>query len=138
MEVQIWKNGQLVGTSDSLRRCTMIDPVHLVLADIDSLNLYYMQNVTLAAPAVFDHLAGQGLSAFLDRCGLMVSEDGKITERPEPLRYVHGRSEVAVGKSSVTSVLLVKVNSTNEVPNHEWLPLLPGIYRKFLGMSKTD
>lgn len=132
MEVTVWKNGQLVGESPDVQRFTMVDPVHLVLADIDSLNLFYLQTLTMAAPAVFDHLAGQALSFFLDNCGLSVGE-----EKHEPLRYVHGRSEVAVGKSSVTSVLLAKINSPNKVPNREWLPLLPGIYKEFLSISKV-
>jgi hypothetical protein len=115
---ELWKSGRRVATAKKIVQHTLQSP------KFRGLELFYLPQVTLDPPIVFAHLTGQALSKFLDQSELRQDE-----EVHEPLRYVHGRSEVMRGTPSVTAVVLAKAAGG---PETEWRTSLPAIYSAFL------
>ena len=88
--------------------------------------LYYFSSIKLAPKIVFKHLAGIPLKSWLDEANLVVSG---TTEFVGPLRYIHGRSEAIKGRTSVSAVLLARLD--RPIPEAAWMAAIPGIYGRF-------
>ena len=103
------------------------------LLEIQRLDLWFFSSVVMSPPMMFEHLAGTGLSKFFDLCSLETVESNDKTPLViGPLRYIHGRSEVMRGSSSITSVLLCRPVFDNEISDSVWFTYLPTIWKKAL------
>lgn len=110
-------------------------------AEVDSIKLYYFKKIILVPVVVFEHLAGNPLSKWLDCCQIVdIPLGSPLGPEAETLRYVYGRSEVIRGKNTISSVLLAEVHFTKLLEPYRWSAYLPEIYRKFLtlGPAKPD
>jgi len=121
-EISILKSGDEVATADRFAHVVFSRPIW---EGIDVLDCFYFARLSLSPPVTFRHLAGEALTAFLDNTTLVVGD-----QLHEPMRYIHGRSEVMKGKHDVTAVLLAKV--TGSVEPGRWLTYLPEIYKRFM------
>jgi hypothetical protein len=121
-EISILKNGDEVATADRVAGVAFSKPIW---EGIKTLSCFYFNRLSLSPPVTFRHLAGEALIKFLDNTTLVI--DDAIHE---PMRYVHGRSEVMKGKHEVTAVLLAKMEGF--VEPLQWMSYLPDIYQRFM------
>jgi hypothetical protein len=121
-EISILQNGAEVATAD--RVAHVVFPKGL-WPGVDMLDCYYFGRLSLSPPVTFRHLSGEALIKFLDNTTLVIED-----VLHEPMRYVHGRSEVMKGKHEVTAVLLAKV--TGSVDQMSWMSYMPEIYKRFM------
>lgn len=121
-EISILKDGDEVATADRVARVVFAKPIW---EGIRVLTCFYFNRLFLSPPVTFRHLAGEALIKFLDNTNLVI--DDAIYE---PMRYVHGRSEVMKGKHEVTAVLLARVEGS--VEPLQWMSYLPEIYQRFM------
>jgi hypothetical protein len=124
--ITIEKQGQLVATAKTCEYAEISGDD--AWEGICLIKCYFFSRVSLSPPVLFEHLAGTGLGKFFN--GSSVFSDGESLA--EDLRYVHGRSEVMRGKSTISSVLLARPEPEGGVTDMAWLSYLPEIYRKFL------
>jgi len=95
--------------------------------------------VSLVPTVVFEHLAGDSLSKWLNDCQIVgVPLGGPLRSEAETLKYVHGRSEVMRGKTTIASVLLADLHFTKHMEPYQWSIYLPEIYRKFLALGPAE
>jgi hypothetical protein len=123
MKVQIWRDGVQVTPA-----CTLTKEVTLPgFEDVGNIQLYYFAKIQLLPPLVFQHMCGKGLATWLEESDLKKEDDSEI----KGLRYVHGRSEVMRGSTSISAILLAKFESTDPKVLSKWITYLPEIYRRF-------
>jgi hypothetical protein len=102
---------------------------------VDSIILYYFKRISLVPTVTFEHLAGGSLSKWLNDCQIVKTSLGP---EAETLKYVHGRSEVMRGKTTISSVLLANMHFTKPMERCEWSAYLPEIYRMFMALGSTE
>jgi len=100
------------------------------------LQLYYFSEIKLSPKAVFQHLAGTPLRAWLDGSGFVATPSKEEDEPVGPLRYVHGRSEVMKGRHYISTVLLAKL--AGDTSEAAWMSAIPAIYKKFTALLDTS
>jgi len=105
---------------------------------LDAIKCFFFNRVHLSPPILFEHLAGTGLSKFFNNTEVLL--DGESLSKG--LRYVHGRSEVMRGSTSINSVLLACPEPIDGMSDVDWLYSLPKIYSRFLekygGLAKSS
>lgn len=127
MRIKIVKDKRRIATAEKFVQ-------HQVGGDVVD-SLFFFHRISLEPPIMFEHLAGTGLTGFLDRSRLVIENDGEKLIWHD-LRYVHGRSEALKGEHDVTSVLLAYIKPGVQVNELEWIGQLPDIYQNFLKTLK--
>lgn len=115
VNIEIWKGDRHVAKAARMREATLIDDA---FEGVQSMHCLFFPRIKLHPPVVFEHLAGTALMHFLHLSEVRLISGEDIVERFDNLHYVHGRSEVAKGTPSITSVLLTKLKYHHEVPGY--------------------
>jgi len=119
-----------------IARASIMSPCLLGPSDkwpgIDAIKCYYFQRMTLFPPIVWQVLGGASLGRFFDGSSLLVQRGEDKLDEAHGLRYVHGRAEVAKGRPTISTVLLVQVEAKESLPADQWIGYLPEIYKSFL------
>lgn len=103
--------------------------------------LYYFHEIKLSPVAVFKHLTGVPLKAWLENSSFAemprTVDTGTAAPVPiGPLRYVHGRSEVMKGRHYISLVLLASLSGP--VDELQWMSSIPSIYKDFTRLLDTS
>ena len=134
-EVGIYKDGALVAQA----RPPSVSEIAPFFVGVDSIKLYYFKRISLVPIVTFEHLAGTSLSKWLNDCQILVVPPGRsIGPDTETLKYVHGRSEVMRGRTTISSVLLADIHVTKPLEASQWFSHLPEIYRKFMELGPSE
>lgn len=142
--IKIYKDGRHIADADAMQKVITTTDKY---PGIRTLFLWYFPTIKMTPPVVFEHLAGQALVRFLDRCSLLFQEqddDGNPVgdqQAVEFLRYVHGRSEVMKGQPKISAVLLARldcIEPLHDIPMADWIGYMPAIYTHFLEVVGTD
>lgn len=133
--IEIHKNGVLVAVA--------LPPMKAIIPPffdgVDSIKLYYFKKISLVPTVTFEHLAGGSLSKWLNDCQIVeVPLGGSLGPEADTLKYVHGRSEVMRGRTTISSVLLADMHFTKPMARCEWQCYLPEIYRMFMALGPTE
>lgn len=126
-EIKLTKNGREVATAPKVTASFNMKPDPGTLEGIEELGLWYFSKISMSPTAMFEHLAGTALKAFLDGCSL---SDSEVEGDVGPLRYVHGRSEVMKGKHDVSAVWLARPTAKPWMSEVQWLSYLPEIFKQ--------
>lgn len=133
--VEIYKNGVLVALALPPTKAE-IPPF---FDGVDSIRLYYFKRISLVPTVTFEHLAGDSLSKWLNDCQIVeIPFGGPLGPEAETLKYVHGRSEVMRGKTTISLVLLADMHFTKPMERYEWVAYLPEIYRMFMTLDASE
>jgi hypothetical protein len=133
--VEIYKDGVLVALALPPNKAN-IPPF---FDGVDSIKLYYFKRISLVPTVVFEHLSGGALAKWLNDCQMVdIPLGGPLGPEAETLKYVHGRSEVMRGKTTISSVLLADLHFNRHMEPYQWSAYLPEIYRKFLALGPTE
>ena len=133
--VEIYKNGVLVALALPPTKAE-IPPF---FDGVDSIKLHYFKKISLVPTVTFEHLAGDSLSKWLNNCQIVeVPLRGPLGPEAETLKYVHGRSEVMRGRTTISSVLLADMHFTKSMERCEWQCYLPEIYRMFMALGPAE
>ena len=125
-DITLSYSGNFVGTASSVRLESIQDVEGLPKGTI---SLFYFANVTLSPPLVFDHMSGLALTRIFDGTDLIIGD-----RTLKGLKYIHGRSDVAKGKPSVTAVLLASMPP--ETNKEQAMLAMPRLYTAFLSLPK--
>jgi hypothetical protein len=106
--------------------------------EADKIDLYYFKHIQLKSYIVYEHMAGQALSFYLDGCELLLEHSGEQPRHITEVRYIHGRSEIMRGKQTVSTVLLVKLRFVTSAPGPSWIINIPEIYKRYMLLPETE
>ena len=125
-KIEIFKDGERVAICDA-----NIREVDLTVGGFPPMTAFSLPQVELERIKIFEHLNGRPLSAFFNEAGIHISYVGTDAQI-EPIFYVHGRSETMRGNTTISAVVLIHFDcSDEELPKTRQLALqLPRIYRE--------
>jgi len=126
--------GELVATA-RLPLCSSLAPF---FSDVDKIDLYYFNHITLKSYISYEHMAGQALSHYLDGCELLMEKPDTCDRYVLDLRYIHGRSEIMRGKQTVSAVLLAKLRFVKPIPDPTWIANIPEIYKRYMLLPESE
>jgi hypothetical protein len=106
--------------------------------DVDRIDLYYFNRISLKSYIVYEHMAGRALSYYLEGCELLMERPETPDRMITGMSYIHGRSEVMRGRQAISAVLLAKLRFTKPVPDPMWATNIPEIYRRYMLLPEAE